>query len=462
MGGRRHWWSRLRLFVALPLVVLTAGCGESPTGRLPPVSEPCCAAAATDWPAPRGPEGTGRVSDGPGLAEWSAGDLPVFARRDIGRGRSGIVVQGSRVVSSWAQEGYELVFCLDRRSGSMLWHVPLGEDDGRGSGPLATPILTAAGHVIAVGSAGVVVAIDIVRGRELWRKDLSRRVRIGGVAGGYGATPLVERGLVVLAGSNRHALVALDARDGSLVWVAETGGSASVSPVRVTVGDRVDLVTSVAAGLVGVDPESGRRRWLRTWQADEGAALSRPYALGDGRILIGEPGSLTLLRLSASPAEAEVHEVWSAASSGALAAAVPVRIPGAALGSPGSGAVSTAADGLVLLEGDRLVLRDAESGEVRSSLEAPSPGWPIASGNHVLLVAADGRLRRFDVGPDGLEGGEERVPLPATTGSPALSDGELFLRDDSSLVGIALPVVAGVDADEASVRETVAGGSESG
>jgi outer membrane protein assembly factor BamB len=109
------------------------------------------------------------------------------------------------------------LIALDRRSGHVLWKVPL-----EGSG-MPTPAIIA-GILVHHNGAGHVLGIDPATGKVLYDRNLHS------IASMVAALPM-PGGRFVTAGVDRNAVWMLDARDGSTVW------ESPLSPIASGVGD---------------------------------------------------------------------------------------------------------------------------------------------------------------------------------------------------------------------------------
>jgi outer membrane protein assembly factor BamB len=147
---------------------------------------------------------------------------------------------------------------LDRRTGRLIWRVAL--DPAAGEAPAdftfnhRTPRPAIAGRVLYVGSRDRSVrAIDLARGRVLWRCALD-----GAVMSGIAVTPMH-----LVAGTfDRNAVVAIDRRSGRLAWTFPTAQPVSSMPV---VADDVVLAGCRDFGIHGLALDTGAPRWTHSY-----------------------------------------------------------------------------------------------------------------------------------------------------------------------------------------------------
>jgi len=136
-------------------------------------------AQAKNWPAWRGPEGTGVSTDKELPVKWSTKqnvrwhvDLP-------GPGNSSPIVWGKRVflTQSTDKEHRRTVICVDRESGKLLWQSGVTyseEEPTQESNPYCsgTPATDGERVYACFGSAGI-FAYDFA-GKEVWHRDLGK------------------------------------------------------------------------------------------------------------------------------------------------------------------------------------------------------------------------------------------------------------------------------------------------
>lgn len=230
-----------------------------------------------DWPQFRGPNAQG-VSTESVPVEWSSEKNLLWSVDLPGEGSSSPIISGNAVfVTAWSGSGEERcrhLVRVDLESGEIAWQVSVPpdfpEDPAKGfimehGWASNTPVTDGESVFCYFGKAGV-YAFDF-DGKELWK------ARTGGLSSqkrwGSASSPILHENLVIVpAGEELRALVALDKKDGSEVWRAEgpvleqSYGSPVLVPVE---GGRTDLVFAAATEWWGLDPATGERRWTATY-----------------------------------------------------------------------------------------------------------------------------------------------------------------------------------------------------
>ncbi len=258
------------------------------------------AAAANDWPYWRGPAATGMaVGDAP--LRWSDTEGIRWKATVPGRGHSSPVVWGDRLFLTTAVAADEaaakrglvehrfVVLCYDRRTGKLLWErVAKTEKPHELAHPtygsFASNSPTTDGrHVYAYfGSRGLYAyTLD---GQLAWQKDLGRLTMF--MTFGEGAWTWLEDDtlLVVLDHEGDSFMVALDKTTGRERWRAPRQGNTNWSgPYVTSVNGRKQVVVSATREVVGYDFETGKRVW---WARGLGQnTIPQPIA-ADGLVFV--------------------------------------------------------------------------------------------------------------------------------------------------------------------------------
>ncbi len=224
---------------------------------------------AQEWTGWRGPERNGIVPAAQAPATWPE----AFARAwrvEVGEGYSSPVVSGGRVFVHSRRGDLEIVTALDLASGARLWQhdyparfvqntiVPTALP-----GPFATPAVHG-GHVFTLGAGGILSSWDAASGDLVWRNDYSASVQVTDLFCGTAASPLVDRGrLLVQVGSDAAGgrVLALDPATGEEIWSWRGVGPGYASPILIEVDGRRQLVTLTESSVVGLDADGGRLLW---------------------------------------------------------------------------------------------------------------------------------------------------------------------------------------------------------
>src|SRR5207237_2351376 len=141
---------------------------------------------AANWPAWRGPDGSGHSPESNLPLHWSPTENVRWKASLPDAGSSSPIVWGDRIFLTQAmdQGARRAVLCFDRQDGKLVWQketVFTGKESTYTSDPhycSATPVTDGTYVIASLGSAGM-VCYDFA-GKELWRKDLGKLEHIWG------------------------------------------------------------------------------------------------------------------------------------------------------------------------------------------------------------------------------------------------------------------------------------------
>jgi outer membrane protein assembly factor BamB len=291
---------------------------------------------------------------------------------------------------------------------------------------LATPTpVTDGERIFAWFGTGQLVALDM-RGQVVWSKHLGEEYSPFDINWGHGSSPTRYKDLLILLCDHASAsyLVALEARTGRPRWKVDRGkGRASYSTPLVVPGPKGDeLLVNSSERIDAYDPNTGEL----LWHADAPRQTPVPSAVfHDGMIYLtrGYRNSPFLaIRPGGRGDVSSSHVVWRAPGGGSYAASL------------------VAYDGLLYLTNDVGVLTcaDMKTGERvwQTRLDGVFFASPVAADGKIYFPSQTGETIVVKAGrtPAILARNQLGERLVA---SPAISDGQIFLRSDARLFAIA-------------------------
>ena len=419
---------------------------------------------AENWPQWRGPDGTGLTSER-GLPErWGVDENIAWKAPLRGLGVSSPVVWGDSVFVT-SQVGYGplqagshptlarrrdrgsdeqplggkragpsetvsfVVSAIDRRQGQPLWEYTV-EADGALQPVHQTHNLASASpvtdgeRVYAWFGTGQLVALDM-NGELVWQRHLAREYSSFDIMWGHASSPVLYDDLVILLCDHEtdSYLLALDKQTGAERWKVDRGsGLRSYSTPAIVRGPQGDrLLVNSSQRLDAYEPKTGE--WL--WHTGEPNRFPTAIATHhNGTVYTSRghrSGPYMAIRLGGRGDVSETHVRW--------------RVP---TGAPYLSSILYY-DGLIYMANGNGIVTcvDAETGEQvwQERFGGMFAASPVAGDGKVYLVSATGEtivvragrelhvLARNDVG--------ER-----TIASPAISNGQIFLRSDEHLIAI--------------------------
>jgi len=257
-----------RKFVAVSLIVL---CGAS--------------FANADWLRFRGPNGSGISEEAhPTPVKWSPESVKWKAPLP-GPGSSCPIVVGDKVfVTCWSGYGIDRssrdpgnqedlrrhLVCVDKNTGKEVWKKsidPVLPEDNYG-GMFAehgyashTPVSDGEHVFVFFGKTGV-LAFDL-DGDKKWQTSVG--TESGARNWGSSSSPVLFEDLVIVpATAESESLVALNKETGKEVWKAEAGGFNSTwgSPVLVESDDQTEVVIAIPGEVWGLNARTGKLAWF--------------------------------------------------------------------------------------------------------------------------------------------------------------------------------------------------------
>jgi len=414
--------------------------------------------SASDWSRFRGPNGSGISSDTASTpVEWSP-DRNVRWKTPLpGAGVSSPIVVGDLLFVT-CYSGYGANFgkiedlkrhlvCVDRSSGKILWDksvdAVLPEDSYSGMGIPShgyashTPVSDGKHIYVFFGKSGV-LAYDL-EGKQRWHQSVgteSDRRRWGSAS-----SPILhEDNVIVVASAESEAIIALNAETGDEVWRQEAAGLANVwgTPLIVKIDDeRTDLVLGVPYEIWGFNPDSGKLRWYSEISAGDQYSSSLVAVQDVVYSIEGRGGGSAAVRAGGKGDVTKSHTVWSGSDSSRFG--TPVVYQGRLyFFASGVATCNDAKTGKKVFQG-RLEGGSSSGGGGRSRFGRGGGGSDYSS-----PVVADGKI--YYVQSSGscfvLKAGDkfEQLAVNSVTtdresfgATPALSNGEIFLRSDKHL-----------------------------
>lgn len=418
---------------------------------------------AEDWGRFRGPNGSG-VSASAVPTTWSPTEKLKWKVELPGPGVSSPIVVGDKVfVSCYSgygvsrDEDSELkelkrhLICFDKATGSQVWlqTVPavLPEDPYTGIGVTAhgyashTPVSDGERVYAFFGKCGV-YAYDL-DGTQVWHANVG--TNSDPWAWGSSSSPVLYKDkLLVTASAESEALVALDCKTGKEVWRETAGGFAGMwgTPILINAeGDgAAELVMSVAYEVWSFDPDTGKLLWYCEASQAEQAHAS---AVTDGKVVYafsGRGGGAVAVRVGGKDDVTQSNVAWKANQTSSFGS--PILYDGKVY-LVTSGVITTFDAETGAEVGGKLRLR-SQANEAPPAEQTGRGGGGFGNADYASPIIADGKL--YYVKGSGetfvVELGDELKQLSANKvtadsesfgGTPAISDGQLFLRSNKHL-----------------------------
>lgn len=386
-------------------------------------------ASGSDWPQLLGSERDG-VARGERLPDQLQGDPKIEWSIEVGQGYAGPAVVEDQVLVFHRPGNRQQIDALDRKTGKRLWSTHLAAPYAGGinpdRGPRCVP-LVADGTVYLFGAAGFVHAVSLRDGKPIWSFDLYGD--LDGREGyfGAGSTPILmgDRLLINAGGRNGAGIVALDAKQGKLLWQATSEAASYSSPIKIEQDGRelAFFVTRLNALLI--DPSDGRIIAQRPFGA-RGPTVNAaaPLRVGQHVFLTASYGVGAAL---VDPTDPQLKPQWENDRSLSSQYNTPLAKDGHLYGIHGREDIGTAA----------LRCVESKTGRVAWSQDNFGVAHLIRANERSLALHVDGRISLFDLAPTQFnDRGQWRLPVDVTRALPAYSDGVLYVKSERKLLAV--------------------------
>jgi outer membrane protein assembly factor BamB len=412
--------------------------------------------AGTSWPQWRGPSGQG-ISEEKNLpTTWSATKNIKWKTPIAGRGHSSPIVWGNKIFLTTAIEGPLVpgakavkhmdgdkeyvhpdsvgadhkhlfkIICLSRETGKILWEqtsfegTPYDDRHRKSSFASSTPATDGKYVYAFFGSEGL-YAYD-TKGKFAWKADLGKLATAGM---GTGTSPILYDNLVIVQCDEENGegsfIVGINKKSGKEVWRTPRKVQVSwATPLLVRTTRRAELITSGNEAVIAYEPATGKELWRH--KGVDSNAIPSPVANNEMVFIsAGFPARIAMAIKLGGAGDLVDSVVWKYTKGTAY---VPSPI--------------LYGDYLYLTT-DRGILTclDARTGEVkyeggRAPIPATFTASPIAFDGKILMTSEDGDTFVIKAGPKHEILGTNTVGEPVYA-SPAVADGNIFIRGEKSL-----------------------------
>jgi len=225
---------------------------------------------ADDWPQFRGPSGSGVSAEREAPLEWGPGKNLRWKTALPGAGSSSPIVSKGRVFVTAAEEKgrKRSLVCLDRKTGAVVWtrSVASPDEPSQEENPYCGSSPCADGERVIVWHSSAGLHCYDFEGKPLWRCDLGRFDHMWG----YGSSPVLhgDRVLLNCGPGNRAFLASIDKRTGEVAWKTEEAGGDSkkwigswATPLVVKVGGKDQILLGMPSAVRAYEPASGKVLW---------------------------------------------------------------------------------------------------------------------------------------------------------------------------------------------------------
>ena len=406
-----------------------------------------CAIAATvtvaraeNWPQWRGPSANGTSPETGLPVRWSATDNIAWKLALPSWSAATPIVWGDRIFLNVAENGRLFLWAVERNTGVPVWKQHLGDGDQRQRKQnMSTPSpVTDGERVWVMTGTGVLKAFDF-GGKEIWVRDIQKDHGRFGLQWGYGSSPMLyEDSLYVqvlhgMRTDDPSYVMRISKANGRTIWRVERPTTARyespdayTTPALLRYNGSTEVVITGGDAVTGHDVNNGKELWraeaLNPTKDGANRIVASPVVHGDIIIAPSRERPMLAMRPGGRGDVASSHIMWSF--------------------NNGPDVPTPVTDGTyVYVVNDRGIMwcLDAKTGrEIYGKMRLRPSTY---SGSFVL---ADGKL--YVTNEDGLTSVVRAGPKfevlaendfdDYTLSSPAISDGQIFIRTTAALWAI--------------------------
>ncbi len=373
-----------------------------------------------DWPQWRGPNRDGISKETGLLKEWPAdGPALVWKAKGAGGGYSSFAVTGGRIYTLGLRGDKEYVIAFDAATGKEIWATAHGSAfrNDRGDGPRGTP--TVEGQTVySLGGNGDLSSVDAKSGKLNWTMNVLQKFGGENIIWGISESPLViGEKVLVNPGGPGASIVALNKKDGSVIWKSQSDRSGYSSAIPVQVGNTTHVVFFTHTRGLGLDLKDGKLLWEYPRAANNVANAATPIARGN-RIFIssdyGNGGGLVEIKADGTSQEVYfTKDMRNHHSSSVLIG-----------------------DHLYGFSGGILTAMRFDTGEVAWKDRSVGKGSLVYADGNLYALSENGVVGLVEATPTGYkEKGRFRISQDAlpTWAHPVVAGGRLYLRDQDTI-----------------------------
>jgi len=356
-------------------------------------------ARADNWPQWRGPSLNGVSNEKNLPVKWTTEENILWQVPMPGYSGSTPIIWRDRIFLNVADGDNLSLWCLNKSNGAVLWKKPLGSGNVkmRKQNMSSPSPVTDGRSVYVMTGTGILKGFDFA-GKELWSRDIQKDYGQFGLQWGYASSPLLHEDSLyvqVLHGmktDDPSYVMRIDKKNGKTLWKVDRPTSAIrespdsyTTPALLRYGKTTEIVITGGDCVTGHDPANGKELW-------------RANGLN--------PNNDPSYRIVASPIIFD--DIIYA----------PTRIkPLLALKAGGRGDITS-------------------SHVLWSTGNGPDVPTPVTDGKYFYIVNDRGIMFCLDAKTGAEVYGQQRIKPGTYSGSPVLADGKIYVTNEDGLTTV--------------------------
>ncbi|MGY8767739.1 MAG: PQQ-binding-like beta-propeller repeat protein [Pirellulales bacterium] len=395
---------------------------------------------AEEWSQFRGPHTNGITDELSAPTEWSAEDNIKWKVELPSPGNGSAIVSQGKVFVTYASKTGEQrsLACYDRNNGKQLWQQTVEIDKAlptHKTNPYAGTTPAANGKQVVVWHASAGLHCYDFAGKPLWSRDLGEFKHMWG----YGTSPIIYQDRVILhSGPGEQVFVAaFNLKDGETIWkttepldgiernLDDKYMGSWATPVLAQLKGKMQAIVMMPTRVVGYDIDSGVILWNCEGLSGPKGDLSYSSVQMSGNLLVaygGFSGPSMAVKVAGSGNITDTAQLWRSETKNPQSIGSGVMVGKhvyRANAGPGT-----------------IECMDGETGEVVwVSRESGKNAWGsvVKVGHHLYVVNQDGTTIVFKDNPEKFELVAKNDLNDSCNTTPAISEGNIFLRSDKHL-----------------------------
>ncbi|HKG62129.1 MAG TPA: PQQ-binding-like beta-propeller repeat protein [Pyrinomonadaceae bacterium] len=353
---------------------------------------------ADNWPQWRGPSLNGVSNEKNLPIKWTTEENVSWKVPMPGTSGSTPIIWRDRIFLNVADGDNLFFWCLNKSNGEVLWKKPLGSNVKRGKNNMSSPSPVTDGRsVYVMTGSGTLKSFDF-NGKELWTRDIQKDYGQFGLNWGYASSPLLfEDSLYVqvlhgMKTDDASYVMRIDKKTGKTLWKVDRPTNAIrespdsyTTPALLRNGKTTEIVITGGDCVTGHDSATGKELW-------------RANGLN--------PDNNPSYRIVASPIIFD-NIIYA-----------PTRVkPLLALKAGGRGDITS-------------------SHVLWSTVNGPDVPTPVTDGKYFYVVNDRGIMFCLDAKTGAEVYVQQRIKPGTYSGSPVLADGKIYITNEDGLTTV--------------------------
>jgi len=397
-------------------------------------------ARADNWPQWRGPNLNGVSNEKNLPVKWTVEENVSWKVPLPGYSGSTPIIWRDRIFLNVADGDNLFLWCLNKSNGEVLWKKPLGSGNVkmRKQNMSSPSPVTDGRSVYVMTGTGILKGFDF-NGKELWTRDIQKEYGQFGLNWGYASSPLLfddSLYVQVLHGmktDDASYVMRIDKKTGKTLWKVDRPTNAIrespdsyTTPALLRYGKTTEIVITGGDCVTGHDPATGKELWrangLNPHNDPSFRIVASPIIFDN---IIYAPTRIKPLLALKAGGRGDItssHVLWSTAN--------------------GPDVPTPVTDGKYFyIVNDRGIMfcLDAKTGAEVYVQQRIKPGTysasPVLADGKIYITNEDGMTTVVAAGPK-FEVLAENPLNDYVLSSPAISDGQIFIRTAAHLYAI--------------------------